>query len=46
MPGLLSITKSRSLLKLMRIESVMPYYPLSSPCPPDFNLSQHQGLFR
>ena len=23
-----------------------PFHPLSSPSPPDFNLSQHQGLFR
>ena len=42
----LSITSSRSLLKLMSIESVMPsnhlflWRPLLLP----FNLSQHQGL--
>ena len=43
----LSITNSRSLLKLMSIESVMPSnHPLSSPSPPAFNLSQHQGLFQ
>ena len=44
----LSITNSQSLLKLMSIESVMPSLPsqpLSSPSPPAFNLSQHQGLF-
>ena len=38
-----------SLLKLMSIESVMPtnhLLPLSSPSPPAFNLSQHQGLFQ
>ena len=23
-----------------------PSHPLSSPCPPAFNLSQHQGLFQ
>ena len=42
----LSITNSRSLLKLMSIESVMPsnHLILSSPSPPAFNLSQHQGL--
>ena len=41
----LSITSSRSLLKLVSIESVMPSnHPLSSPSPA-FNLSQHQGLF-
>ena len=45
----LSITNSRSLLKLMSIESVMPFnhpHPLWSPSPPTFNLSQHQGLFQ
>ena len=40
----LSITNSRSLLKLMSIELVMPSHPLSSPSPPAFNLSQHQIL--
>ena len=40
----LSITKSRSLLKLMSIESVMPSN-LLPPSPPAFSLSQHQGLF-
>ena len=45
----LSIINSKSLLKLMYIESVMPSNhlilcrPLS---PPSFNLSQHQGLFQ
>ena len=44
----LSITKSRSLLKLMSIESVMPsnHLILSSPSSPAFNLFQHQGLFK
>ena len=40
---------SRSLLKLMSIESVMPsnhHIPLLSPSPPTFNLSQDQGLFQ
>ena len=45
----LSITNSRSLLKLMSIESVMPSNHLIL-CPPlllfTFNLSQHQGLFK
>ena len=44
----LSITNSRSLFRLMLIESVMPIepsHPLSSPSPPTFHLSQHQGLF-
>ena len=42
-----SITSSRSLLKLMSIESVMPsnHLILSSPSPA-FNHSQHQGLFK
>ena len=44
----LSISKSWSLLKLMSIPSVMPsnHLILSSPSPPAFNLSQHQGLFK
>ena len=44
----LFITNSRSLLKLMSIESVMPsnHLTLSSPSPPAFSLSQHQGLFQ
>ena len=41
----LSITNSRSLLKLMSIESLMTSHPLSSPSLA-FNLSQHQGLFK
>ena len=27
-------------------ETIWPFYPLSSPSPPAFNLSQHQGLFQ
>ena len=45
----LSITNFQSLLKLMFIELVIPSnhsHPLSSPSPPAFNLSQHQGLFQ
>ena len=44
----LSITNSRSLFKLKSIESVMPpnHFILSSPSPPAFNLSQHQGLLQ
>ena len=46
----LSITNFQSLLKLMSIELVMPSnqpsHPLSSPSPPPFNLSQHQGIFQ
>ena len=40
----LSITNSRSLLKLMSIESVMPSNHLILCCP--LVLSQHQGLFQ
>ena len=43
----LSITNSRTLPKLMFIESVMPSnHPLSSPSPPAFNPSQHHCLFK
>ena len=44
----LSITNSWSLLKLISIESVTTsnHLILSSPSPPTFNLSQHQGLFQ
>ena len=44
----LSITNSGSLLKLMSIrvaDAIQPFYPLLSPSPSGFNLSQHQGLF-
>ena len=41
----LSLTNSRSSLKLMSIESVMPSQPLSSPSPAP-NPSQHQRLFQ
>ena len=44
----LSINKSRSLLKLMCVESgdaIQPSHPLSSPSPV-FNLSQYQALFQ
>ena len=44
----LSITNSRSLLRLTSIESVMPssHLILLSPSPPAFNPSQHQSLFQ
>ena len=44
----LSITSSRSLLKLMSIKSVMlsNHLIMLSPSLPAFNLSQHQGLFQ
>ena len=41
----LSITNPQSLLKLLSIKLVIPSN-LSSPSPPPFNLSQHQGLFQ
>ena len=42
----LSITNSRSLPKLMPIESVMPSHPLSSLSPPAPNPSQQQEHFQ
>ena len=44
----LSITISRSLLKLVHrvSDAIQPSHPLSSPSPPAFNPSQHQGLFQ
>ena len=44
----LSITNSRSSLKLTSIESVMPpsHHSLSSPSPPAPNPSQHYSLFQ
>ena len=45
----LSITNSRSSLRLTSIKSVManqPSHPLSSPSPPAPNPSQHQSLFQ
>ena len=47
----LSFTTSQSLFKFKSIELVMPsnhlvLCHLSSPSPPAFNLSQHQGLFQ
>ena len=45
----LSFTISRSLLKLMSIESVdaiQSSHPVSSSSSPAFNLSQHHGLFQ
>ena len=48
MPGFLPFTTSQSFIKLTLIKSVRPshYLILSSPSPPAFNLSQHQGLFQ
>ena len=45
----LAITNSRSLHKLIWTwvgDAIQPSHPLSSPSPPTFNLSQHQGLFQ
>ena len=44
----LSFTISWSLLKLFHggSDAIQPSHPLSSPSPPIFNLSQHQGLFQ
>ena len=45
----MSITKSRSLLKphVHRVtDAIQLSHPLSSPSPPTFSLSQHQGLFQ
>ena len=42
----LSITDSQSLLKFLSSDIIQPSHPLSSPSPPTFNLSQHQGLFQ
>ena len=42
----LSITNSRSSLRFMSIESVMPSHPLSSPSPLAPNPSHHQSLFQ
>ena len=43
----LSITNSWNLLKLVHLvgDVIQLPHPLSSPSPPTFNLSQHQGLF-
>ena len=44
----LSFTISRNLLKLTSIEPISSNrsHPLSSPSPPTFSLSRHQGLFQ
>ena len=44
----LSFTISWSLLRLFHRagDAIQPSHPLSSPSPPVFNLSQHQGLFQ
>ena len=40
----LSFTVSRSLLKLVSVELMVPSHPLSPPSPPALNLSQRQEL--
>ena len=44
----LSITKSRGSQSHVHWvnDAIQPSHPLSSPSPPVFNLSQHQGLFQ
>ena len=46
----LSITNSQSLLTQRHVhwvgDAIQPPHLLSSPSPPTFNLSQHQGLFK
>ena len=42
----LSITNSRSSLKLTSIDAIQPSHPLSSPSPPTPNPSQNEGLFQ
>ena len=41
----LSFTVSQSLLRLMSIDAIQPFQPLSLPSPV-LSLSQHQGLFQ
>ena len=44
----LSMTNSQNLLTHVHWvgDAIQPSHPLSSPSPPAFNLSQHQGLFK
>ena len=48
MPGFLSITNSRSLLKLIHVhqvgDAIQPSHPQSSPSPPAFSLSHGQSV--
>ena len=49
MPGLLVHHQLPELIQthVHRVsDAIQPSHPLSSPSPPDFNLSQHQGLFK
>ena len=50
-PAVHGVTKSQTQLKRLSSSSsssstIQPSHPLSSPSPPAFNLSQHQGLFQ
>ena len=47
-PGHLSITNSGVYSNHVHwvSDTIQPSHPLSSPSPPAFNLSQHQGLFK
>ena len=42
----LSITNSTQTHVYWVSDAIQPSHPLSSPSPPTFNLSQHQGLFQ
>ena len=45
----LSIINSRHMLRLIvhrAGDAIQPSHPMSSPSPPTFNLSEHQGLFK
>ena len=47
-PGFPGVEHELSMLKLMSHlggDAIQPSHPLSTPSPPAFNLSQHQGLF-
>ena len=46
-PGFPVHGNSRSLLRHISFsDAIQPSHPLSTPSPPAFNLSQHQGLFK
>ena len=47
MPGFPIINSQSLLTHIHRVsDDIQPSHPLSSPSPPAFNLSQHQGLFQ
>ena len=45
-PGLHCLPESAQTHVHWVSDAIQPFHPLSSPSPPDFNLSQHQGLFQ